>query len=371
MFLRRLEPECPRGRGVVAAGRVNLLHIAVLLTASTGPDDPDDAHLPGPQAEVDAARARLQEASEAAEADQDSFFPDLFHATVLIEEPEAHLHPKLQYGLIRYLNKVAGERRDLQLIVTSHSGELASAVDPADLIVVRSVETDVHVARSVAALPLPNAMRAKLFQLTRLHMDADRSGALFADRLLVVEGVTEAALLRTVGRVWAADDPLKTAFVESLSILPVGHVIGEWPVRLLATPGYELVQRVAALSDTDLRGDPLPEPSPPEWHEELSAASARFFWSRPTLEPTMVTGNEELVGNVLSQMDLAPMSAITPELVDSLFITKRRKKASFALLLARRIADDPTGVQVPEHIAELFDWLYGEEAIEQNDQTGV
>jgi putative ATP-dependent endonuclease of OLD family len=85
----------------------------------------------------------------------------------------------------------------------------------------------------------------------------------------------------------------------------------------------------------------------------------------------MVTGNEDFVRDVLNQMDLAQTSAITPELIDRLFITQRRKKASFALLLARRIDDDPTGVQVPAHIAELFDWLYGGEAIEQNDKSGV
>jgi putative ATP-dependent endonuclease of the OLD family len=166
----------------------------------------------------------------------------------------------------------------------------------------RSTNTGDFLSRSLEGLPLPKAKRDWLFQQTRLHMDADRSGALFADRVLIVEGVTEAALIRVIARVWADGDRGKGSFVEALSVLPIGHAIGEWPIRVLGTPGYELVRRAAALSDTDLRGDPVPEPSPPNWHKELSPETARFFWSKPTLEPSLVAGNEALVSEALKSI---------------------------------------------------------------------
>lgn len=149
------DPSQARRLEASSLGYVNLLHIAVMLagipdpaaqedaaqqrTAKEGGGSADeagagsessDSTLEGEADDAEAARARLDEASAKADADQDSFFPDLFHATVLIEEPEAHLHPQLKYGLIRYLKNVADSRRDLQVIVTTHSGELASAVDP-------------------------------------------------------------------------------------------------------------------------------------------------------------------------------------------------------------------------------------------------
>jgi putative ATP-dependent endonuclease of OLD family len=374
LLARRLEAS--------SLGYVNLLHIAVILagipdpagetqlkqpespgaanTVDSGDSQESQTDLTGTKDDADAARARLTEASEAAEADQDSFFPDLFHATVLIEEPEAHLHPQLKYGLIRYLKKVARTRRDLQIIVTTHSGELASAVEPHDLIIMRSTNARDFVSRSLKALPLPKAKRDWLFQQTRLHMDADRSGALFADQVLIVEGVTEAVLIRVIARVWAGGDRGKSAFVEALSVLPVGHAIGEWPIRVLGTPGYELVRKVAALSDTDLRGDPVPQPSPPNWQDELSPETARFFWSKPTLEPSLVAGNEALVGEALKSIG-EEHASITPKIVDDVFVGHPKKKGLFALDLAARVESHPEQFQVPVHIAEIFEWLYSKE----------
>src|SRR5699024_378434 len=99
----------------------------------------------------------------------------------------------------------------------------------------------------------------------------------FAERLVLVEGITEAALLRTFGRAWAGEDPAKRAFVDALSVVPIGNRIGEWPVHLLAQPGHELAAQVAVLSDTDRRpdtiGDQWPDPSPPAWHQTFAEST--------------------------------------------------------------------------------------------------
>lgn len=367
------DPAQARRLEASSLGYVNLLHIAVTLagipdpvgSSSGGAPDDDDLernNSDAPASDSDAAaaaRERLRDASEAAEADQDSFFPDLFHATVVIEEPEAHLHPQLQYGLVRYLRKVTAERRDIQVIVSTHSGELAAACEPSELIVVRRESTGAAVARSLDKIPLSSVKKAALFQQTRLHMDANRSGALFADKVLIVEGVTESVIVRALGRAWAHGDVQKQAFIDALAIFPVGHKIGEWPVRVLATPGFELVTKVAALSDTDLRGAPLPQPVPPSWHSELARDTARFFWSRPTLEPSLVEGNEAFAETALANMDLVHSSPLTPEVVDDLFRNAaQRRKGEFAIELAEVMEDDPATVTVPRHIADLFNWLF-------------
>ena len=350
-------------------GYVNLLHIAVTLAgipdAGTSPPPGGDGSVSADAATGDApggavvdARERLAVADESADADADSFYPQIFHATVLIEEPEAHLHPQLQFGLIRYLRKLVKERPDIQVIVTTHSPELAAACEPEELVVVRRGADGASVSRRMADLPLPDALKGRLFQQTRLHLDATRSSALFGDRVLVVEGVTEATLLRVLGHIWAGEDELRTGFVDSLAILPLGHKIGEWPIRLLATPGHELVTKVAALADTDRRGDPLPEPRPPAWHGQLDSASAQFFWSRPTLEPSLVLGNEEFVGQAFDDAGLAKPDSITSQTVDATFSTQSDGKGEFALALARILDSNSASVTVPAHITEMFDWLY-------------
>ncbi|WP_256624028.1 ATP-dependent nuclease [Actinomyces denticolens] len=355
---------------VSSLGYVNLLHIAVTLAgipdagSPLPPDDPpsdggntyEDVESDDERAE--AARQRLALTAEAADADADSFYPDLFHATVLIEEPEAHLHPQLQYGLIRYLRSLVEERPDIQIIVTTHSADLASACDPDELVVVRKDVDNRTVSRRLADIPLVDDLKTRLFQQTRLHLDATRSAALFADRVLIVEGVTEANILRLLGRAWADSNARRTGFIDSLAILPVGHKIGEWPIRLLATPNHEFVTRVAALADTDLRGTPLPYPKPPAWHAELDAETARFFWSRPTLEPSLVSGNEALIKATFKKCGLDGPDRVDTMTVDQFFTNQAKHKGEFALAFAQLIDQNLNAVVIPDHISDMFTWLY-------------
>lgn len=364
-------------------GYVNLLHIAVTLAGVPDPsraagigagaglpsegDPAGDASLPDDGGQVprsvddaEGARQKLEERSEEAEDQLDSFFPQLFHATVLIEEPEAHLHPQLQHGLIRYLRKVTVERPDLQVIVSTHASEIVAACKPDEIVVVRS-ETGRVVSRTVAHIPWKGQDRKKIARMTSLHLDASRSGALFADRVVLVEGITEAALLRAFGRAWAAGDATKVAFIDALSIVPLGNKVGEWPVRLLAHPGWELSSQVAVLSDTDLRADPLPPPSPPAWQADFTDPDrVRVFWSRPTLEPTLVDNNEVLVEAALSLVGKSVTGPLTARSVDDLFQSDSGKKAKgeFAFELAALVEANADTAHVPGQLVALFDWIW-------------
>jgi putative ATP-dependent endonuclease of OLD family len=363
-------------------GYVNLLHIAVTLAgvpdpsksaglgpsaagtgseeAGTGGSSPSDERVSAAADDAEAARSKLAERSEDAEDQLDSFFPQLFHATVLIEEPEAHLHPQLQHGLIRYLRKVTVERPDLQVLVSTHASEIIAACKPDEMVVVRR-ENGRVVTRALASIPWKEADRRKIARMTTLHLDASRSAALFADRVVLVEGITEAALLRSIGRAWATGDATKLAFMDALSIVPMGNKVGEWPVRLLAQPGWELSSQVAVLSDTDLRGDPLPAPSPPAWHNDFAdPARVQVFWSRPTLEPTLVDGNELLVEAALNMLGKSVAGTLNAMSVDDLFQTDsgKRVKGEFAFELAAAFEANLDTAHVPEQLVALFDWLW-------------
>ena len=109
---------------------------------------------------------------------------------LLIEEPEAHLHPQIQSKLIKYLQKLSDEKKNLQIILTTHSAVLASSV---------SVDTIVHVMGTSSGIMVKKMLDFKFDERIKNYlnrwMDITKSTLLFSKGIILVEGICEAMLL--------------------------------------------------------------------------------------------------------------------------------------------------------------------------------
>lgn len=113
--------------------------------------------------------------------------------SILVEEPEAHLHPQLQTLLLQHFAKVAQKnpgQEAVQVIATSHSPVLVSQA-PLDSIVAVHEHDDRISATSICSIGMPGPTKRKL----QRFLDATRSELFFARRLIMVEGISEALLL--------------------------------------------------------------------------------------------------------------------------------------------------------------------------------
>lgn len=106
---------------------------------------------------------------------------------IIVEEPEAHLHPQLQAALL-----VALQDRGIQVILTSHSTSITSQAEFATL--VSLTRRDDATVSSGTLADNDELSPDDVSDLER-YLDATKSNLLFARRVMLVEGPAELFLI--------------------------------------------------------------------------------------------------------------------------------------------------------------------------------
>lgn len=121
-----------------------------------------------------------------------------------IEEPEAHLHPSLQYKLLGFLKDEIREGSVRQLFVTTHSTHITSSVGLDSMICLYDDGNEIKTAYPASLFHSDDNGRASLKYVQRF-LDVTKSNMLFADKILFVEGLAEEILVPTFAKLMDID----------------------------------------------------------------------------------------------------------------------------------------------------------------------
>lgn len=115
------------------------------------------------------------------------------YSILAIEEPEAHLHPNMQYLFLKFLNNNQ-EDEVRQIFISSHSPNITAAVDLDDLIVLNKKEDKVRVSYPGRVFSQSKEDQNSKKYIERF-LDVTKSDMFFAEALIFVEGISESLLI--------------------------------------------------------------------------------------------------------------------------------------------------------------------------------
>lgn len=113
-----------------------------------------------------------------------------------LEEPEAHLHPAMQYKLFKFLRKLDEDNKlNQQIFVTTHSNNISAVAGLDNMFMLDYCRSDEGSECCQQSLEEHFSDKADSKRHLAKFLDVTRSDMLFADKVILVEGIAEKLLL--------------------------------------------------------------------------------------------------------------------------------------------------------------------------------
>lgn len=303
--------------------------------------------------------------------------PQFSFRSILVEEPEAHLHPQLQVLLLKYFATVIADKEgsEVQVIASSHSPILASQA-PIDSIVVVQENAGHVAAVSVGAIEFDPAMKKKL----QRFLDATKAELFFARRILMVEGIAEALLLPVLARAMGGDLKKSAVTIVNADGINFNCFLPLFGQDKMSVP-------VVVLTDGDAPkiGDPCSATAAELKAKEANITNLRVERSEITFEhemarspgllPLMLEALDALHPSVAASLKTSIDALSTDDdkadLFYSQFKTTVKSKGIFAQEVAARIENaNLEGASVPEYIQRALRFLDVIAGQDNDEQSG-
>lgn len=283
---------------------------------------------------------------------------------LLVEEPEAHLHPQLQDLLMRFLESEAVG--PTQVVVTTHSPSFASSARVERLTVLARPSAT---ARPEAYLPRDFGLDPKQLAYLRRFLDVTKASLFFARAVILVEGVAEQLLVPVIAE--RIGRPLAP---NGVAVINIGGVA--FPPFTDLFGSDRLPYRLAAISDGDgqpsaeeLEGEALELSPRAAALKERAGDNVLVCLADRTLERDLaVAGNTQIMLDALAQVKPVAGPALrdaiaelsTEEQAQGILDKVSNVKGRFAQELAERFTDNTIELHVPDYLRAAIEWVTDE-----------
>lgn len=273
---------------------------------------------------------------------------------LLVEEPEAHLHPQYQNTFFQYLNKL--QNTGVQIFITSHSPTITAKSDFENITVLqvqKNVVSPFCFSRlSLDEFTIKNRNHLKKF------LDTSKSKLFFANGVILVEGIAEAILIPIISEIFLGLDLDKYG----IEIVNINGVAFEHFAKLFNNDDItkRMLSRCSIITDSDPKDDkPISDRAIKA--QGFESGNLKVFLAPNTLEYDLFNEsnvNMSVMRFVYRCLHLQTADLLTEFSAEILMnkLKSNQDKGDFALDLANKLKD-VEGFVVPEYIRNAINWV--------------